>query len=235
MPKLALPEVKLAVIFAVLAYTPFAVVKLPPITLPLAVTLPAVIMLPVTFALELTINPSLEIITMLLVPVTLKSISELGCITMLLLPFTTAAVLEAPVPITVNVPPAGLANVTPFASDEIVEPFKSIVLPDTYKSFQRSVGLPKSYVKFALGNISPATVNPVRVPTDVMFGCAFVVTVPAVLAVLATLALSAYVALATVPETLAPATALAVVAKFAKLTVPTILLALTLNASHLLH
>ena len=45
-----------------------------------------------------------------------------------------------------------------------------------------------------------ASVSPVKVPTDVMFPCAAVVTVPAV------------VALDTVPLTLAPATALAVVA-----------------------
>ena len=184
--------------------------------------------LPVTFALELTSKPLPEIITMLLVPVTLKSISEFGCMTILLLPLTIEAVLDAPAPITVYEPPNGLVNVIPLASEVIVEPFKSIVLPDIYKSFQRWVGLPKLYVKLALGNILPATVSPVNVPTDVIFGCALVVTVPAVLA---TLELSAYVALATSPETLAPATAFAVVAKFAKLTVPTILLALTLNAS----
>jgi hypothetical protein len=80
----------------------------------------------------------------------------------------------------------------------------------------------------ALGVMLPLTTNPVSVPTLVMFGCAFVVTVPAVVALPD---VSAYVAFATAPETLAPATALAVVAKFAKLTVPTMLLALTLNAS----
>ena len=212
LPKLAFPEVKLAVIFAVLAYTPLAVFKLPPVILPVAVTVPAVMILPVTFALELTSKPLPDITTILLAPVILKLISEFGCMTILLLPFTIDAVLEAPVPITVNVPPAGLANVIPFASDEIVEPFKSMVLPDTYKSFQRRVGLPKLYVTFAPGNISPATVNPVSVPTLVIFGCAAVVTVPAVLA---TLELSAYVALATVPVTLLPDTLNASPAKFA--------------------
>ena len=44
-------------------------------------------------------------------------------------------------------------------------------------------------------------VNPVNVPTEVMFGCAFVVTVPAVVALPDVVA---YVALATVPVTLAP-------------------------------
>ena len=49
--------------------------------------------------------------------------------------------------------------------------------------------------------ISPLTVKDVRVPTDVILGCALVVTVPAVVAVPA---LVAYVALATVPVTFAP-------------------------------
>ena len=49
----------------------------------------------------------------------------------------------------------------------------------------------------------PATVNPVNVPTLVMLGCAFVVTVPAVLELPE---VNAYVALATVPVTFAPAT-----------------------------
>jgi len=48
--------------------------------------------------------------------------------------------------------------------------------------------------------------------TEVMFGCAAVVTVPAVVAVVADPAVVADVALATVPLTLAPATAFAVVA-----------------------
>ena len=49
-----------------------------------------------------------------------------------------------------------------------------------------------------------ASVNPVSVPTLVMFGCAAVVTVPAVVALPALPALTAYVALATVPVTFAP-------------------------------
>ena len=48
--------------------------------------------------------------------------------------------------------------------------------------------------------ILPVTSKLVSVPTEVMFGCAFVYTVPATSA------------LPTCPETLAPATALAVVA-----------------------
>jgi hypothetical protein len=51
--------------------------------------------------------------------------------------------------------------------------------------------------------ILPETANEVNVPTLVILGCALVVTVPA---------LTAVVALATVPLTLAPATAFAVVA-----------------------
>ena len=47
----------------------------------------------------------------------------------------------------------------------------------------------------------PETITLVNVPTDVMFGCAFVVTVPAVVA---DPALVAYVALATSPVILAP-------------------------------
>ena len=51
------------------------------------------------------------------------------------------------------------------------------------------------------------TITELNVPTEVIFGCAAVVTVPAVVAVPV---LVAYVAFATVPETLAPATLLAV-------------------------
>ena len=47
----------------------------------------------------------------------------------------------------------------------------------------------------------PVTANELRVPTDVIFGCALVVTVPAVPDE------TAYVALATVPVTLAPVSA----------------------------
>jgi len=65
--------------------------------------------------------------------------------------------------------------------------------------------------------VLPVTVNEVKDPTLVIFGCAAVVTVPAVVALLA---LVAKVALATVPETLEPATEFATVAKFAKLAVP---------------
>ena len=49
--------------------------------------------------------------------------------------------------------------------------------------------------------IFPLTTNDVNVPTEVMLGCAFVVTVPAVVELPA---LTAYVALATVPTTLPP-------------------------------
>jgi hypothetical protein len=48
------------------------------------------------------------------------------------------------------------------------------------------------------------TLSAVNVPTDVMLGCAFVVTVPAVVADVADPADVANVALATVPVTLAP-------------------------------
>jgi len=51
---------------------------------------------------------------------------------------------------------------------------------------------------------TPVPVSPAIVPTLVMFGCALVVTVPAVVADVALPALVAYVAFATVPETLAP-------------------------------
>ena len=54
----------------------------------------------------------------------------------------------------------------------------------------------------------PVTVRDVNVPTLVIFGCAFVYTVPATNA------------LATCPDTLAPATEFAVVANVAKLAVP---------------
>ncbi len=56
-------------------------------------------------------------------------------------------------------------------------------------------------VKFAL----PETLSPVNVPTEVILGCAAVVTVPAVVALVAVPALVANVAFATVPVTLAPA------------------------------
>jgi hypothetical protein len=48
------------------------------------------------------------------------------------------------------------------------------------------------------------TFNDVNVPTDVMLGCAAVVTVPAVVALVAVPAEAEYVALATVPVTFAP-------------------------------
>jgi hypothetical protein len=65
---------------------------------------------------------------------------------------------------------------------------KIIVLPDRYKLLKRFVLLPKLYVMLALGVISPPTTNPVSVPTLVIFGCAFVVTVPAVVALPAVVA-----------------------------------------------
>ena len=61
--------------------------------------------------------------------------------------------------------------------------------------------------------VVPDTASPVSVPTDMMFGWAFAVTVTAVVAEVAVVALPAfvaYVAFATVPVTLAPATAFAV-------------------------
>ena len=51
-------------------------------------------------------------------------------------------------------------------------------------------------------DINPLDVNEVKVPTEVIFGCALVVTVAAVPTALP--ADTAYVALATVPVTLAP-------------------------------
>ena len=50
----------------------------------------------------------------------------------------------------------------------------------------------------------PVTFNELSVPTLVIFGCAAVVTVPAVVALVAEPALVAYAALATVPVTFAP-------------------------------
>ena len=52
--------------------------------------------------------------------------------------------------------------------------------------------------------ILPLEVKLVSVPTEVMLGCALVVTVAAVVALVAVPALVAKVALATVPVTLAP-------------------------------
>ena len=49
-------------------------------------------------------------------------------------------------------------------------------------SLKRLVLLPKSYVILAVGVIFPLTTKLVRLPTLVMFGCALVVTVPAVFA-----------------------------------------------------
>ena len=72
--------------------------------------------------------------------------------------------------------------------------------------------------------IFAVTASELKVPTDVMFGCAFVVTVPAVVAepavpaevakpaVPALPALTAYVAFATVPDTFAPGIAVSPVA-----------------------
>ena len=50
--------------------------------------------------------------------------------------------------------------------------------------------------------IFPLTTNDVSVPTEVILGCAFVVTVPAVVV---NPAVTAYIALETLPITLAPA------------------------------
>ena len=97
---------------------------------------------------------------------------------MLLLPFTILAVLDDPVPITVNVPPSGFVKEMPSGPDEIVEPFKSIVLPDTYKSFQRCVGLPKLYVRLELGNKSPVTVTSNSVTVNVVLPLAVRVILP---------------------------------------------------------
>jgi hypothetical protein len=58
-------------------------------------------------------------------------------------------------------------------------------------------------IKYALV-ILPLTLSELNVPTLVILGCAFVVTVPAVVAVAAVPADVANVALATVPVTLAP-------------------------------
>ena len=55
---------------------------------------------------------------------------------------------------------------------------------------------------FALVDRLPERVRPVNVPTDVIFGCALVVTVPAVVAVVADPAFAAYDAFATVPTML---------------------------------
>ena len=52
--------------------------------------------------------------------------------------------------------------------------------------------------------VLPVTLKLVNVPTLVMFACAFVVTVPAVVAEVAVPDVVANVALATVPVTLAP-------------------------------
>ena len=120
-----------------------------------------------------------ETTTTLLIPDTDKLIFEFASTTILLLPLSIAPVLAAPVPTTVKVPPCGLANVIPLASADMLDPFKSIVLPDIYRSRQRLVGLPRSYVIFAFGNKSPATVSPFNTPTLVMFACAATVTLPA--------------------------------------------------------
>ena len=125
LPKLALPEVKLAVIFA----------------------------------LPLTNKPSVEITTTLLIVATLILTFEFSSIIILLVPFKILAVLASPVPITVNVPPNGFVNVIPAGPDVIVESFRSIVLPEIYKSFQRCVGVPRLYVKLELGTKFPATVK----------------------------------------------------------------------------
>ena len=73
----------------------------------------------------------------------------------------------------------------PLGPTEIDELPNIIVLPDRYKSLNAFVALPKSYVTLAVGVIDPLTCKPVNVPTLVMLGCAAVVTVPAVFAVLA--------------------------------------------------
>ena len=77
-------------------------------------------------------------------------------------------------------------------------------------TFEVNVLATTAVVAFKLPTLAlPVTANDVNVPTEVIFGCALVVTVPAVVAEPAEVA---NVAFATVPDTLAPATALAVVA-----------------------
>jgi len=68
---------------------------------------------------------------------------EFASIIMLLLPFRIEAVLDDPVPITVNVPPNGFVSAIPSGPDAMIEPIRSIELPDIYTSFQRSGRLPK--------------------------------------------------------------------------------------------
>ena len=68
---------------------------------------------------------------------------------------------------------------------EIVALPNRIVLPDRYKVLNAFVALPKSYVILAVGIIDPLTCNPFNIPTLVILGCAFCVTVPDVFATLA--------------------------------------------------
>ena len=95
LPKLALPDVRLAVMFAVLAYTPLAVFKFAPVILPVASIVSPTTKFLVIFALPVTVNPSVEITTTLVTPATLILTFEFASTTILLLPLTIAAVLEA--------------------------------------------------------------------------------------------------------------------------------------------
>ena len=116
--------------------------------------------------------------TTLLTVFTLILTFEFASIIMLLLPFRIEAVLDDPVPITVNVPPNGFVNAMPLGPDDIVEPFKSIVLPDIYKSFHRCVGLPKLYAKLELGTKFPVTVKLDSVTVNVVLPLAIRVILP---------------------------------------------------------
>ena len=87
-----------------------------------------------------------------------------------------------------------------------------IVLLARYRSLNLFVLLPKLYVIFALGVILPATTKPARVPVLVIFGCAFVVTVAALVAVVALVALPALVAKLALVAVVADVAVLAVVA-----------------------
>ena len=134
--------------------------------------------LPVAFSVPATLTPVPVTTKMLALPATLVDTLPFAETSTLLLPFTIELPALAVIPV----------NKLPLPVKKLaVTKLPKLALPDV---------------------MLPVTATLVSVPTDVIFGCAAVVTVPAVVAAL------------TVPDTLAPATLFAVVAYVAKLAVP---------------
>ena len=189
------------------------VTKLPAVTLPVAVINPAVPKLP-TFALpdtETDVNVPTDVTlgcdavvnepaTVVNTPLVAPILPRLALPDALNVPETLAPVVVTTT--TFAVPPTVIA-IFPLALIAMLE----LPLACGPTKFPPVI-LPVAVIKPAVPKLPtlafPDTETEVNVPTDVILGCAAVVTVPAVVADPAEPALVAYVALATVPVTLPP-------------------------------